>query len=74
MMIKDLEVHKDLTSEERHAVRGGSNTILPGGCVDPTFPRVPSFEDMEKYLKQFHEDLPRPEGTPHSLLLLVDPL
>jgi hypothetical protein len=64
MMIKDLEVHRELTSDERQVVRGGSNTILPGGCVDPPFPRVPSFEDMEKYFEKFHRDVPLPKDLP----------
>jgi Iap family predicted aminopeptidase len=35
MMIKDLEVSKDLASEELSAVRGGANTIVQGGQYAP---------------------------------------
>ena len=35
MMIKDLEVSKDLASEELSAVRGGANTIVQGGQIAP---------------------------------------
>ena len=71
MMIKDLEVHKDLTSDEPRAMRGGSNSILPGGCVDPPLPRVPSFEDLERYLKKFPVDLPLPQDLPSPPSVVV---
>lgn len=71
MMIKDLEVHKELTSDERQAVRGGSNTILPGGCVDSPFPRVPNVEDMEQYFKKFHRDVPLPKDLPRPPVVVV---
>ena len=35
MMIKDLEVSKDLASEELSAVRGGANSIVQGGQYAP---------------------------------------
>jgi hypothetical protein len=35
MMIKDLEVSKDLASEELSAVRGGTNSIVQGGQIAP---------------------------------------
>ncbi len=35
MMIKDLEMRKDLASEELSAVRGGANTIEQGGQNAP---------------------------------------
>jgi hypothetical protein len=35
MMIKDLEVRKELAREELSAVRGGSNTSIQGGQFAP---------------------------------------
>jgi hypothetical protein len=35
MMIKDLEMHKDLTSDELSAVRGGDNFNIQGGQFAP---------------------------------------
>jgi hypothetical protein len=35
MMIKDLEMHKDLTSDELSAVRGGDNFNVQGGQFAP---------------------------------------
>ncbi len=35
MMIKDLEMRKDLASEELSAVRGGANSIVQGGQNAP---------------------------------------
>jgi hypothetical protein len=35
MMIKDLEVRKDLTSDELSAVRGGDNFSYQGGQIAP---------------------------------------
>jgi hypothetical protein len=43
MMIKDLEILEDLTSDQCSAVLGGNSTIAPGGCVweEPYLPRLP---------------------------------
>jgi hypothetical protein len=35
MMIKDLEMHKELAAEELSTVRGGSNSISNGSLVAP---------------------------------------
>jgi hypothetical protein len=35
MMIKDLEMHKDLAAAELSAVRGGSNSISNGSLIAP---------------------------------------
>jgi hypothetical protein len=35
MMIKDLEMHKELAVEELSAVRGGSNSISNGSLIAP---------------------------------------
>ena len=35
MMIKDLEMHKELAAEELSAVRGGSNSISNGSLIAP---------------------------------------
>jgi len=43
MMIKDLEILEDLTSNQCSAVLGGNSTIAPGGCVweEPYLPSLP---------------------------------
>jgi hypothetical protein len=43
MMIKDLEILEDLTSNQCSAVLGGNSTIASGGCVreEPYLPRLP---------------------------------
>jgi len=35
MMIKDLEMHKDLSSDELSSVRGGDNYSYQGGQIAP---------------------------------------
>ena len=42
MMIKDLEVHEDLTSEQCIAVRGGQIVAWPEGYRDPLFHQIPN--------------------------------
>jgi hypothetical protein len=64
MMIKDLEMHIELASDELAALRGGSNTILPGGCVDPIGPHVPKLEDLQKTIEKKIADLLKPLETP----------
>jgi len=49
MMMKDLEIHKDLESEELSAVRGGANTIVAGEYDHPLFgPELPDVEGLLK--------------------------
>ena len=44
MMIKDLEMHTDLTSDELSAVRGGDNYSYQGGQIAPAIGQSgPSF-------------------------------
>jgi hypothetical protein len=60
MMIKDLEMHKDLASDELAGLRGGNNGILPGGCVDPIGPHVPNLEDLQKHVADLLKRLEKP--------------
>lgn len=70
MMIKDLEMHEDLAREERTAVRGGNNTILPGGCIPqtPPGPHVPTVEELlSKIGDLFKSPLPYPGQLPTDM-------
>jgi hypothetical protein len=67
MMIKDLEICNDLARDERCAVRGGYNTILPGGCFPqlPPGPHVPTVEELlSKFGDVFKPTLPTDNPIP----------
>jgi hypothetical protein len=70
MMIKDLEMHEDLARDERSAVRGGNNTIAPGGCYPeiPSGPHVPTVEELlSKISDLFKSPVPFPGQLPTDL-------
>ncbi|MFM9883570.1 MAG: hypothetical protein ACKVQT_11130 [Burkholderiales bacterium] len=39
LLIRDLVSTKELSREERAAVRGG---VMPGGCLNPPVPAIPA--------------------------------